>query len=313
MTLYLAVLAAACAPVVHAAHAADPAGRPRRRGGTRGRDRHRGAGSRRGHGDGVLVVDPRRRGRAGLVGSVVMTPSPVRRSSPPSCVVFASDLDDDPLSIEVSWEVEGLAVSTDPTLASDVFVRGDTVRCGATPSDGTDSGGTMWSDALVVVNAVSSAAGARILPVDPGPGDSLTCEAVGFADADGDAEASTFAWWAGPDPLGSGPILPGPHVADRAITCAGAARRAVRSGTRVGGGRRAAGHGPAGSRRPGGLRRPEPAPRPVRSPVTLRRSSDPWAPARRRQGRRRPAARRSPTGSAGGAATPSRRRAVRAR
>ncbi|MAY82068.1 MAG: hypothetical protein CL930_14970 [Deltaproteobacteria bacterium] len=90
------------------------------------------------------------------------------------------------------WFVDGVEVGTGPTLSSG-FVGGQMVHCLVTPSDGTDSGDTV-SGELEIQNTAPSVSAVLLTPVAPKTGDTVTCDWLGYDDADGHADISLVTW-----------------------------------------------------------------------------------------------------------------------
>lgn len=103
--------------------------------------------------------------RAGEPGSVSVTINnappvvnnasilPARASSADSLTVeaFTRDADGDPVSVEVTWFVDGTEVATGPELA-DGFTRGASVEAEVVPDDGEDTGAPYRTDAITIDN-----------------------------------------------------------------------------------------------------------------------------------------------------------------
>ena len=130
-----------------------------------------------------------------------------------TCTAESEDPEDDPVTIVLSWAIDGVPTPGAPLVAA----RGERVVCTAAPSD--SGPGEPASVEVVVGNAAPSAAGAGITPPDPFGGEELTCAVLGFSDPEGDADASTYRWSVG-GALHSGAVLPGDLVAGGLpITC----------------------------------------------------------------------------------------------
>lgn len=138
-----------------------------------------------------------------------LTPSPATVADTIACTPGVStDIDGDTVSYRYAWTVNGVAIAgTSSTLRAPDFQRGDTLRCTVTPTDGTDDGLPVATSGLTIGNAVPTLVSAAITPGSPVPGDTLTCTASGCSDADGDANASTFAWTVNGIAAGTGATL----------------------------------------------------------------------------------------------------------
>lgn len=125
-----------------------------------------------------------------------------------------------PPSFTYAWWVDGfLRPETGDTLSAPAFGRGSAVACVVTASDGVDVGIPVTSATVPIGNAPPSAASATISPTQVVAGTSLTCTAVQFADADGDADASLVRWSVGGVDIGYGATLAGGFVGGDVVTC----------------------------------------------------------------------------------------------
>jgi len=127
---------------------------------------------------------------------VTLTPSPAYEGDTFSCSPGTyADLDGDSVSFAYAWDVEGVDPGvTTATLTSSYFDRDETVTCTVTPNDGADDGLAVVSNSITVSNTAPSITGVSISPSSPSASDTLTCSHSGYSDADGDADASTYAW-----------------------------------------------------------------------------------------------------------------------
>jgi hypothetical protein len=103
-----------------------------------------------------------------------------------------SDPDGDDDDSYVAWSVDGGIVGIGGSL-SGLFVGGNIVTCAITPFDGTDEGATV-SMTQEIANTAPTLSGVEITPLDPDPGDTLSCATTGYSDIDGDEEASRMIW-----------------------------------------------------------------------------------------------------------------------
>ncbi len=128
------------------------------------------------------------------VTSLTLTPSSPQTNDVLTASATGSDPDGGTLYTTWAWTVNGVAVSeTGDTLDGAVwFSRGDTVGVTVTISDGLSSASD--TTPVTVRNTAPTLTGASIGPDPARAGDALTCTASGYADADGDPAATTFAW-----------------------------------------------------------------------------------------------------------------------
>ena len=108
-------------------------------------------------------------------------------------------------TIVFGWTVNGVAVPTSgSTLPAAGLAVGDQVQCSARATDGAPGpaglggGPTVVSGLGTVVNTAPSLASVLVSPDAPGPDDVLTCQPVGYEDAECPAQGHfTFRWLVG--------------------------------------------------------------------------------------------------------------------
>ena len=166
------------------------------------------------------------------VSSVSLSPSGATEADTLTCTPSgATDADGDSVSYAYSWTVNGSSVSgSSNTISSSAFAKGDSVRCIATPTDGTSSGTAVASNAVTIANSLPSLTSISISPAAPTLGSTLTCS-YGYSDADGDADQSTIAWTVGSVAAGTGPTKTGGFGAGDTITCTVTPNDGTASGT----------------------------------------------------------------------------------
>lgn len=125
------------------------------------------------------------------VVGVEIEPSPARTTDTLTCIASGYDPDDDAVSLDYAWTVDGVAAGTGSVLVSTAFVKDQTVTCTVTPSDGTDEGSPS-SASLVIENTPPGAPGVEIVPAEPTVDDDLVCTVV-TASADADLDAITYS------------------------------------------------------------------------------------------------------------------------
>jgi hypothetical protein len=154
--------------------------------------------------------------------SVALAPDPAYEEDVLTCTAGAtSDADGDAVGLSYEWYVNGAAIGFDSdSLDSGSFDRGDSVYCTATPTDGTDDGATRSSSTLTIENSAPSIAAVSISPGTPKASSTLTCSYSGYADIDGDADQSTYAWTLDGVVVGTGSTLSGAFVGNDVVTCA---------------------------------------------------------------------------------------------
>jgi hypothetical protein len=152
------------------------------------------------------------------ITSVSISPDPAYVTDALDCSYSGfSDADGDADASTYKWLINGSNAGSGNSLTSG-FVKGDTVKCKVTPSDGTDTGSVVTAS-LVISNTAPVASGVSIAPSAPTVSDTLDCS-YAFFDADGDADATTIEWTdASGTALGTGASLSGAFSNGDTITC----------------------------------------------------------------------------------------------
>jgi hypothetical protein len=127
------------------------------------------------------------------------------------------DADSDEDLSTVTWEVDGVASGSGPTLTSG-FHGGQTAECIVTPFDGIDSGSSV-SASLTIGNTAPSIDAVTIAPHPAFAASTLSCNWEGFSDVDGDSDASTVTWDINGVSAGTGTDLTGGFIDDDIVTC----------------------------------------------------------------------------------------------
>jgi hypothetical protein len=128
--------------------------------------------------------------------TVVIEPEALWESSTAICT--GSDLldaDGDDLTLAYFWWVNGIEVSTDPTIDGTWFDRGDTVYCSVGADDGEVVGPTVQSDSRTVLNEPPVVPSVSISPSAPAEGDTITATVGTPTDGDGDPVTIRYAWY----------------------------------------------------------------------------------------------------------------------
>ena len=116
--------------------------------------------------------------------------------------VVATATTDDPdggdtVTVSWTWSVNGSVLTgvTGDTLDSSEFVRGDTIAVVATPNDSTVDGATGSAGPITVVNTVPSITSVDLTPVGFTEATGITCDPVGWSDADAsDTPGYVYQW-----------------------------------------------------------------------------------------------------------------------
>ena len=158
-----------------------------------------------------------------VVPSVTLTPlSPVEGDTLTCIEAPATDADGDGVTYTYGWLVDGVELlASIPTLPSgERWARDQQVQCTVVPHDGTDPGAMVYSNTVTVLNSAPSIESVAIAPEEPRVADALTCSYTGYADPDGDPDASTISWEVDGTAAGDGPALEvGAFAAGDSVTC----------------------------------------------------------------------------------------------
>ena len=168
------------------------------------------------------------------IATVSVTPDPATSDDTLTCAWTGyADPDGDADQSTPSWTVNGTAAGTGSTLSA-AFVGGDLVTCTVTPYDGGDSGLDQLAS-VIIGNSAPSVDSVTITPDPAVAADTLTCGWTGYADPDGDADASTAAWTINGAAAGSGLTLSGGYVYGDTVVCTVTPFDGVSAGTPVDG------------------------------------------------------------------------------
>ncbi len=148
-----------------------------------------------------------------VLGVVVAGGSPTVASDLTAAFVSLDDPDDDSITVDYSWKVDGIEVATSPALSTSLFSRGQEITVTVTPSDDEHAGNTVTSNPVTVGNALPTVATVAITPADARTTDDLTAQ-VDTMDLDDDDVTVSYAWFADGVPLGEfGPTLSQSRIA----------------------------------------------------------------------------------------------------
>jgi hypothetical protein len=152
---------------------------------------------------------------------VTLGPDPAYEGDTMVCTPGSyGDDDGDSATFSYVWDVAGVNPGvTTATLSSTWFDRDESVVCGVTPNDGVEDGAMVASNRVTISNSAPSITSVAISPTSPTAGDTLVCSYGGYADADGDPDASTVAWTVDGAAAGSGATLGGTFAAGDSVTC----------------------------------------------------------------------------------------------
>ena len=82
-------------------------------------------------------------------------------------VTSTHDRDGDPVSVLVTWDINGQRLTGGPVLESTHFSKGDRVAAVVVPVDGRDAGAAAATTAVVVANSPPSLSGVTVSPAVP--------------------------------------------------------------------------------------------------------------------------------------------------
>ena len=153
------------------------------------------------------------------IETVNITPDPAFAETALDCSWSGfTDVDEDADESTFEWTINGVAAGTTSPLVGG-FVDGDEVTCTVTPAD-AEGTGTPVSASIEISNTAPSVATVNVSPESANYADTLTCSWTGFADADGDGDASTLEWQNGDGTvLGTESSLSGAFVGGDSVIC----------------------------------------------------------------------------------------------
>ncbi len=132
------------------------------------------------------------------IASVNISPDPAYTNDTLMAVTTTSDLDGDSVTVSYAWFVDGSPVGDSGSTLSGTtaFTKGEAVHVVATPSDGIDSGDSVSSDTVVILNTPPTAPSVSISPAEPTVDvDDIVCGIdLESSDADGDGVSYTITW-----------------------------------------------------------------------------------------------------------------------
>ncbi len=109
--------------------------------------------------------------------------------------VDAYDPDGDPLTVDVSWRVDGEPLYDGAPLPEGLAPRGPWIDAVVTVSDGQTDSTSVIAPGVRLVNVVPTIEAVRVEPPALAYGVGPSCEVDGWADADGDLETIEVRWF----------------------------------------------------------------------------------------------------------------------
>lgn len=152
------------------------------------------------------------------VMGVDIDPKPAKTNDVLAVTGTTSDDDGDTVTLVYSWKVDGVEVSTDPTLDGAIhFDKGQSVEVTVTPFDGFEYG-TPKTDDVVVQNSLAEGLTVLVNPQTAYGGlDDLIC-AVETTPIDADGDALTYSVWWKKDDSAWGGVPETTHWEDDTVT-----------------------------------------------------------------------------------------------
>ncbi|MFT7519832.1 MAG: hypothetical protein ACI9MC_001976, partial [Kiritimatiellia bacterium] len=122
----------------------------------------------------------------------------------------SEDIDEDIVSLDYAWMVNGSQVDVDGTeLDGAFFAKGDEVWVEVTPNDGESSGDIVASNKVTITNTAPSITGVEIDPGEAFEGTTLGCNPIGWFDLDDDEAALDISWMVNGVDVGTSVTLDG--------------------------------------------------------------------------------------------------------
>jgi hypothetical protein len=145
-----------------------------------------------------------------LVG-LTLTPSVPTTVDDLTAQFTTEDADGDLVTVQLTWTVDDVVdeTLTGPLVTADRTVKHEVYLVTAVPHDGLESGNTLVSDEVTVINTPPVMTGLSIGPQPFSRVTSITCSGTGLSDADGDTVIVDYAWWVEGEYFNSSPILEG--------------------------------------------------------------------------------------------------------
>jgi len=130
------------------------------------------------------------------VSVITLDPTVPQTEDTITAVAITSDPDGDSVDISWAWYVGGSLVQegASSSLGAEYFEKSDEVYVVATPSDDSDTGDTLTSDVLTVVNTPPTLSGVTVDPTTVYEDTTVTCQPSGAQDDDDDEVSYSYSW-----------------------------------------------------------------------------------------------------------------------
>ncbi len=126
--------------------------------------------------------------------ATLSTTSPTESDTISVTIAGEADVDNDTITWGYDWNVNGVSVSSIPTLDGTYFDKGDTIWVVVTPTDGTDDGAAVTSDSATAVNSPPAVSAITLSPSDITTDDEVTANFTA-SDADGETVSLGYEWY----------------------------------------------------------------------------------------------------------------------
>jgi len=134
-----------------------------------------------------------------------------------------SDVDNQTVVMQWQWHNQAglIAGATSAALTGADFARDDVVYVVGTPDDGVETGASITSASVTIVNSPPTIGNVTVTPASTPVyvNTLLTCAYSGFVDPDGDPDSSTFQWTSDGVSLGAGPTVSSGYSAGATVLC----------------------------------------------------------------------------------------------
>jgi hypothetical protein len=128
-----------------------------------------------------------------LASVTLSTTSPVEGDTITTTLGALTDVDGDPTTVRYAWFVDGVQVSVDPSIGSDLFDKHQEIHVEVTPNDGDEDGEVVVSATAAVLNTPPEITSLSFASSEVFTNDVLGT-VVNTADADGDEVVLSFVW-----------------------------------------------------------------------------------------------------------------------
>ncbi len=146
----------------------------------------------------------------------------LRPDAPTTSDALYIQVDSDSAVLGIAWFLDGVERSEYAGFEEIPYSqtsREQTWRVEVTPYNASAEVGTAASDSVIIGNSAPTISSVSIVPAPAYSIDTLTCSYTGYADLDGDPDASTFNWTVNGAPAGTASTLAGSFAAGDTVVC----------------------------------------------------------------------------------------------